>query len=146
MKQLVCIKSELKEIDVDDDTCNADVVKNCTPEQWAGWELSDGTKVHVASSGVIIPDTYWVSEKQVDYSKNMPAKLTSDAQDYRLETGDSVHWVVVHAFYTKFYGDNYSFDGKEIHHRDNNALNNQLANLIVLDVSKHKAIHTQARK
>lgn len=146
MKQLVCIKSKLAEIDVDDDACMADVVKNCTLEQWADWELSDGTKVHVASSGVIIPNDYWVSEKQVDYSKNMPAKLTSDAQDYKLATGDSVHWVVVHAFYKKFYGGNYSFEGKEIHHRDNNALNNQLANLILLDVTKHKSIHEEAKK
>ena len=142
MKQLVNTKDGLKEIEVTENELLKEVSKNYVHEQWAEYVLKDGTKVHVASSGVIISDEDWEDENNVDYSKNMSAKLTPDGQKYKLiEKEDSVHRIVAEAFYRKYYGDNYSFEGKHVHHKDNNSLNNQLWNLIVLDSKTHGSVH-----
>ena len=142
MKQLVNTKDGLKEIEVTEDELLKEVSKNYVHEQWAEYVLKDGTKVHVASSGVILSDEDWQGEDNIDYSKNMPAKLTPNGQDYKLiGKGDSVHRIVAEAFYRKYYGETFSFEGKHVHHKDNNSLNNQLWNLIVLQGNVHNEIH-----
>ena len=128
----------LYEIEVSESELHTEVKKNYTHELSVKWKLKDGTPVIVLASGAIIYDK---NQKQINYSYMVPTYLTPDGQTLKLQgTDEAVHQIVVDAFYTEYYGKDFSHKNKVIHHKDNNALNNQLWNLIVLDSETHGAI------
>ena len=164
MKQLVNTKNGLEEIDVSLAECLADVVKNWYKELHVEYITENGIKLHVLSSGVIFKDEDWQDDwldkkseyilpdgrkenrtANINYSKSIPSKLNNKGQQLELNAdgvkGIPVHRIVAEAFYGK---DN--IKGLEVHHRDNNALNNQLWNLIPLKKSDHKIITDEGKK
>ena len=138
-KGLKIIRPSMKEL-------RKNVIKNYSPEQCAE-DVSNKVKVRVLPSGVIISDYQWekhkMDKKGINYSKMMATYLTADAQNLILKkTGEPVHQIVFKAFYKKYCGKDYISNGTDIHHIDNNALNNQLWNLVVLDRTTHlKKVH-----
>jgi len=164
MKQLVNTKNGLEEIDVSLAECLIDVAKNWYKELHVEYETETGIKLHVLSSGVIFKKDDWQDDwldkkseyvlpdgrkehrtLNVNYAKAMPTILDKKGQQLELNAsgfkGLPVHRIVAEAFYGR---DN--IKGLEIHHRDNNALNNQLWNLIPLKKSDHTVITNEGKK